>query len=100
MAAVRVLGSGWLSSGVETPDSRRNHGSGLPSRDGHGPECREFAHKSAECHDTQQRSALEQNPARHAHTADRERFVIGASGVLLLDFPSGKVVRQFVHSGP
>jgi uncharacterized protein (DUF1501 family) len=43
-----------VKSVARTPHSRRSYGSGIPSRDGHGPKWRELAQKSAECRDTQQ----------------------------------------------
>ncbi len=47
------FGYGEVKGSTTTPDSRRNHDSGIPSRDGYGLKRRDLAHKSAECRDKQ-----------------------------------------------
>ena len=54
MAGVRATCVARGESGATMPDSRRSRDSVFPSQDGHGPNWRELAQKSAECRDTQQ----------------------------------------------
>ena len=46
-----VVRNCWVKSSFKTPDSQRNYGSGLPSRNGHGLKWRELAQKTPECRD-------------------------------------------------